>query len=102
MKNGEIWLFDFGGFRGSVQGGVRPALVISTVDSSPVCTVIPATTRIRGMSCHVPITLDRPSELQCEQIQTVDKCTAIRFLQRFSATDMQNVKQCLFKLLNNQ
>lgn len=82
VKRGEIYWFDFGENSGSVQRGLRPALVIQadTFNAKSPTTIIAAITSVhKGM--HLPshvmlgekYGLERPSMVMLEQIRTVNQ-----------------------------
>ena len=81
VRWGDVYLYDPGQTRGSVQRGVRPVLVIQNDRSSasPVTTVAMITSRCKkpGLCTHVLLDrvkgLDRASMVELEQVRTVDK-----------------------------
>lgn len=89
VKRGEIWYANLGMLKGSsVQGGIRPVLIISNDSNnrySPTITIIPLTTRSkkRNLPTHVWMQagkgnpLDRPSTALAEQITTIDKAVLL-------------------------
>ena len=86
----DIWMCNMANSEGSVQGGYRPALVLSNDRNntySPTVNVIPITSKMnkRNLPIHVEIWnysrfgLKTPSTLMVEQIRTIpiealDKC----------------------------
>ena len=77
---GDLWLLDFGQPIGREQGGRRPALVVSgdalNRQPSRLVTVLPVTTRARGVPAHIPLDptstgLDRPSYALTDQHRVV-------------------------------
>lgn len=75
---GEVWYAELGPVRGHEQDGVRPVLVMSTLDDAPfpVLLVIPTTSRYRAVPLHVPILppeggLRVPSVFLCEQMRSL-------------------------------
>ena len=76
----QVWLVDFGQPIGHEQGGLRPAVVVGSrvhcrfpID---MATVVPLTTRDRGLDHHVRIDsaesgLNRPSWARTEEITTI-------------------------------
>lgn len=83
VKRGDIYLYNFGEQNGSIQSGLRPAVVISNAMAnrySGVVTVCPITSRFskKELLTHVRIDYERcnmkmPSQILTEQIFTVNK-----------------------------
>jgi mRNA interferase MazF len=82
VRRGEIWDVDLGSDVGHEQGGRRPALVASSdaLHSVPseLVTIIPLTTRDRGIRAHVRLAppeggLGEPSVILTEHIRTVSR-----------------------------
>ncbi len=81
VRWGDVYLYDPGQTRGSVQRGERPVLVIQNDWSaaSPVTTVAMITSRCKkpGLCTHVLLDrvrgLDKTSMVELEQVRTVDK-----------------------------
>ncbi len=76
----QLWVVDFGVPFGHEQGGIRPAVVVSSVThcAFPIgmALVVPLTTRDRGLAHHVLISsessgLHRPSWARTEEITAV-------------------------------
>lgn len=89
VKRGEIYYYDFGESNGSVQGGIRPALVIqgNTANEDSKTTVIAAvTTHIRKpyLSSHIRLGrecgLKKPSMVQLEQVHTVNQSELLDYI----------------------
>lgn len=87
-RAGEVWYVNFDPQVGREQGGIRPALVISSdfFNAAPngLHYIVPITSRDRNLRYHVRITppeggLTRPSVIMCDQTrsQSID-----RFLER--------------------
>lgn len=80
-KRGSIYYFDFGYYRGSEQGGIRPAVIISNDignANGPVLIVAPITSRQKNrIPTHIHLDnysfLDDDSIILMEQIITKDK-----------------------------
>ncbi|MCA9858337.1 MAG: type II toxin-antitoxin system PemK/MazF family toxin [Thermomicrobiales bacterium] len=77
-RAGEVWLIDCDPQVGREQGGIRPALVISTdyFNRLPneLYVVAPITTRNRGLRLHLPLAppeggVRKPSVIMCDQIK---------------------------------
>jgi mRNA interferase MazF len=75
-KQGEIILLDFSPTEGHEQSGYRPALVISNSELNAklgVCTVVPVTTRIRGIELEIPLkTKKREGVILTHHLRTID------------------------------
>jgi mRNA interferase MazF len=91
-RRGEIWLVDFGEPVGREQGGVRPAVIVSTdamnEGRSGVVLVVPVTSAHRDLPSHVEIEvgesgLDHPSYAKCEDVKSVSDR---RLMNRLGAT----------------
>lgn len=81
-RRGEVWLIDFGEPVGREQGGVRPAVVVSTdaLNDGPagVLLVVPLTSTRREVPSHVEIEsgasgLDHPSFAKCEDVKSISE-----------------------------
>lgn len=77
VLRGEIYLCDLGEPVGSVQGGIRPVLVVQNnygnIYSSTVI-VVPLTTKNKNsLVTHVEVKAKEMSTVLCEQIRTVRK-----------------------------
>lgn len=84
-RRGDIYFVNFGKKKGSEQGGIRPAVVVSNNRAnrySPVVTVVPLSAKIwkkRFLPTHVQIPLEKssglnkPSMALAEQVETLDK-----------------------------
>lgn len=81
IKRGEIYLVDLGDTEGSVQGGIRPAIILQNDVGnrfSPTTLICPLTSqKKKEMPTHVtlPTTtgLQKESVALCEQIRVIDK-----------------------------
>ena len=76
----QVWWVDFGNPIGHEQGGLRPAIVVSSVTHCrfpiDMALVVPLTTRDRGLEHHVRIASDdsglrSPSWARTEDIRAV-------------------------------
>lgn len=88
---GEVWLTEFDPVRANEQGGLRPAIVLSTdaLNRSRVglVAVVPLTSRIRDIPMHVVIEppeggLRVPSDALCEYLRIL---TRERLVERWGA-----------------
>jgi len=81
FNRGEIWLVDMGEQKGSLQGGKRPAIIVSNNSAnlySPVIHVMPATSQLKKhIPTHVGVPtssgLTRFSIAMGEQIKLIEK-----------------------------
>lgn len=77
VLRGEVYLCDLGAAVKSVQGGVRPVVIIQNNYGnrySPTVIVAPITGKPKKqLSTHVDIELVKPSIILCEQILTIPK-----------------------------
>lgn len=82
VKQFQIYLYDFGDMSGSVQGGIRPVLVIqdsSFNENSPTTLVAAITTAIKKewLPSHIflgeSFGLEKPSMVMLEQTRTVNQ-----------------------------
>ena len=98
-RAGEIWDVNFSPQIGYEQGGIRPALVISTDDFNDVphsfLIVVPITGTDRGLSNHVRIAppeggLTKPSVIMCEQVKSQ---SVLRFRRKRGAASPEIVSQ---------
>lgn len=82
IRRGDIFFYDFGEKRGSVQSGYRPVLVLQDTHSwaySPTVIVAPITSVMK--KCYLPTHIElgarfglvSPSMVLLEQMQTVNK-----------------------------
>jgi mRNA interferase MazF len=106
----QVWLVDFGQPIGHEQGGLRPAVVVS---SSTHCRfpidmaiVVPLTPRDRGLDHHVRIDsaesgLNRPSWARTEEITTISTQRFIRPqpLGTASATEIAKLTEWLREMV---
>ena len=82
IRRGDIFEVDLGEYRGSIQGGYRPCVIVqNNVGNkySPVTIVYPTTSKVnlkKKMPTHViieSIETDKPSMILCEQPITINK-----------------------------
>src|SRR4051794_2839419 len=103
-SRGEIWYVDLEPTRGHEQGGVRPALVVSIdkLNRGPagLVFVVPMTTKVKGIPCHVPIDppeggLAQKSVAMCEALRSIAKERLGRRLGAVTASTMLAVEDWL-------
>ena len=82
VKRFEIYLYDFGAMPGSVQNGIRPALIIQDIrfnENSPTTIVAAITSVIKKerLPSHIflgqEFGLSKPSMVMLEQLRTVNQ-----------------------------
>lgn len=99
---GEILLINFGDGVGSVQKGIRPAIVLQNDTGncySPTTIVCPMTTTVKktNFPTHVFISqrdndVKADSVVLCEQIKAIDKTQIISKLGRLSSKLMMEIE----------
>lgn len=101
-QKGDIILVNFGDTVGSVESGIRPALIIcnnKALKYGKVATVLPLTTKIKELPVHVPVEngiIKYKSQVLAEQICTIDlqhKC--IKFIGKVSDDTIQKVHNAI-------
>jgi mRNA interferase MazF len=108
---GDVLLVNLDPVAGNEQGGLRPAVVISTTDydqlvAGRLIVVCPITSTDRGLTHHVPITtarthrLDRPSWVMCEQPRTISSRRVGRRLGALAPGDVDLVATVVRRLLH--
>lgn len=105
IKRGDIYYADLGVKPGSVQGGLRPVVVIQNDVGnafSSTTIVLPLTTKIkRNLPTHTLIKsddivgLDRDSLVLSEQVLTIDKNQLKDKLCTLNAYYMQKIKESM-------
>ena len=107
-RRGELWLADFDPVVGREQGGVRPALILSTdtfnAGRNELVAAMPLTTQLRGWPLHVPISppeggLHRPSVIMCEQMRFLSRARLDHWLGKVKPATLQAVMVVLRRLL---
>lgn len=109
MKQGEVWMVDFGVPSGPEQAGQRPAILLQDdAFTSALATiiVIPLTTNLKRL--NLPTTLLIPageaglshdSVALCHQIQVRGKARLISQLGELSPERLAEVQDCLLNAL---
>jgi mRNA interferase MazF len=109
VRRGEIWDVDLDPVVGHEQGGRRPALVVSTdylhTIPSELVTILPLTTRNRGIRAHVHLVppeggLNVSSVILTEQIRTVSRLRLRKRRGAVSTETMAAVDERLRYFLN--
>lgn len=101
-ERGEVYLVDLNPTQGREQRGRRPCLVVSTaaLNASPadLVTVLPLTTRDRGIPSHVRVAqgeggLRQETFVLVEQIRTISKSRLLNALGQVTPQTMQEVER---------
>lgn len=86
-KWGDIYLYDFGNEEGSIEHGIRPAMIISSngLNARSTTVVVAAiTTSNKEIDCHVFLgkrfKLIEESTLLLEQVRTVNKADLVEYI----------------------
>ena len=107
LDRGVIAMVDLGESKGSVQGGLRPCVIVSNSASckySPVVICVPLSSNInkKKLPTHAIIKpnprnnrLKRASIVLCEQIMTITK-DSIRFVTgKMESEDCERINECM-------
>ena len=107
LDRGVIAMVDLGESKGSVQGGLRPCVIVSNSASckySPVVICVPLSSNInkKKLPTHAIIKpnprnnrLKRASVALCEQIMTITK-DSIRFVTgKIEGEDCERINECM-------
>lgn len=95
IKKGSLYLYDFGPYVGSKQGGLRPAITLTESSSSPTVIIAPITKVLKktDMAAHVVLgkrfNLREKSQVLLEQLQTVNKASLGPYI---GQVDVQTLK----------
>lgn len=102
---GDVWYYE-PSIKTETEGiisGNRPVLIISNNKFnkySPVVNVLPITSQYKSSPVHIDITIKYKSQIQCEQICTINKCDLKEFVTKISERKMQEVDRKLLYQLN--
>lgn len=89
VQRGEIYLYDFGNNGGSIQNGVRPALVVqcdegNAASSTTIIAAITSVIKKRFLPTHIIVGnrfgLKSPSMVMLEQLKTVNQSDLIEYI----------------------
>ena len=89
VQRGEIYLYDFGNNGGSIQNGVRPALVVqcdegNAASSTTIIAAITSVIKKRFLPTHIIVGnrfgLKVPSMVMLEQLKTVNQSDLIEYI----------------------
>lgn len=107
LERGQIAMVDFGEFNGSVQGGLRPCIIISNNLANRhsgviICVPMTSNTQKRAIPTHALIEpcdkdncLKRASVALCEQITTIAKDSIKCITGKLSSHDCERVDKCI-------
>ena len=103
----EVWSADLPMKMGSsVQGGIRPVVIISNDvcnEVSSVITVAPLTSRMKKLNLPTHAVIDTPdggqSVILAEQIMTIDKSCLNNRLGKIKAHDMKKIETAILAQL---
>lgn len=107
LERGHIVMVDFGEAKGSIQSGLRPALIVSNNKAnhfSPVVICVPLTSKIgkKPLPTHALIqpcqednNLIKTSVALCEQIITVTKDSIRCITGKLSCNDCERINECV-------
>jgi mRNA interferase MazF len=108
-QRGEVWTVDFDPVRGHEQGGLRPALVVSTdsfnAGPAALMVVLPITSRGKGIRWHVAIDppeggLTVQSFVKCDNVRSISQARLSRHWGIVSAVTLKAVEDRLRILLD--
>lgn len=97
VHRGDIIYVDFGSREGSIQGSLRPAVVMSNDMNNHFCptlNVVPLSTRFKGMHlpCHCVVeSASRPSVAYCEQVTTVARTMIDDIIGRVTTDELKAI-----------
>ena len=89
VQRGEIYLYDFGNNGGSIQNGVRPALVVqcdegNTASSTTIIAAMTSIIKKQYLPSHIILGdrfgLKEPSMVMLEQLKTVNQSDFIEYI----------------------
>lgn len=107
LHHGDIILVDFRDIGGSVQRGLRPAVVVSNEKAlkyGTVANVLPITSKLKNIPVHVPVDegiLPCKSQILPEQISSIDiNVHYVEHLGRLSDETLCRVHDALLMQLN--
>ncbi len=103
---GDVYYVDFGPYRGSIQGGIRPAIVMQNDVGnfySPLLVVVPLTSEKKktGMVTHTMLVdipfLKTDSMALAEQPQPVNKRQIKKYLGKLNKKQIAEVEKALLQ-----
>jgi mRNA interferase MazF len=109
IRQGDLWLVDFGHPVGHEQGFVRPAIVVSSDrmnnSAAGLVIVVPLTTRQRGLPSHIAIGtgetgLREESYAKVEDIKSISVERCSRRIGRADDTALERIRSVARLLLD--
>ncbi len=104
-RRGDVYMADCGEWRGSIQGGIRPVIVMQNElgnKHSPTLSVVKLTTKIKkkvNQPTHYLLThvkgLPKQSLVLAEQPHTINKSDVIRYMGHVPDRQMREIERCL-------
>ncbi|MCD7757915.1 MAG: type II toxin-antitoxin system PemK/MazF family toxin [Clostridiales bacterium] len=104
-RRGDVYLADCGAWRGSIQGGIRPVVVMQNNTGnrySPTLSVVKLTSKVNkkpNQPTHYTLENVRgipyPSQVLAEQPATINKSDIIRYMAHLSDKHMEAISRCL-------
>ena len=104
VKRGDIFYYDYGKGKGSVQGGIRPCVIIqndigNTYSPTVIVAAITSELGKNDIPTHVNIGtecgLKKPSLILLEQIRTVNKTELKRFVGHAGTNVLEKINKAL-------
>jgi len=103
-RRGDIYLANLNPRRGSVQGGIRPVLVLQNNDGnyySPTLIISPLTSQLKKVELPTHYQLPRsraltkPSIIMFEQLHTIDKRMVLGYLGKLTEQQYREIDDFL-------
>jgi mRNA interferase MazF len=99
----EVWLADLNPVIGHEQGGKRPVLIVSVDEfnnsSAEMVTILPITSKDKGINTHVQIKLKVTSFIKVEDIRTISTRRLIKKIDTVDYATMLEVEKIINYLL---
>ncbi len=101
----QVWWADFSPQRGREQDGVRPAIVIGSPLAcelpNELATVLPCTTKDRGLPIHPAVDLGQPSFAMCDQMKSISVDRLLKpHPARLSEEDIRTIRNAIRQLID--
>lgn len=104
-RRGDVYLADCGDWHGSIQGGIRPVVVVQNDTGnrySPTLSVLKLTTKVNkkpGQPTHYVLKnvkgIPYSSLVLAEQPETINKTDIIRYMVHLSDRHMAEISRCV-------
>lgn len=104
-RRGDVYLADCGEWHGSIQGGIRPVVVMQNDTGnrhSPTLCVVKLTSKVKkkpNQPTHCMLKNVRgipyPSQVLAEQPDTINKSDIIRYMAHLSDKHMAEISRCI-------